>query len=608
MALNRSLDENREFASPGKMKFLRISTFFIVVIFVARLGQLQLVEGNKYKLVSEAQAIKKIRIEPYRGNLFDRNHILIVHNEPSFSITLTPNEFNNATMPLLCSVLGLDSNDIKQTLNQYSNYSKFTPIKIYRDADFSVLSHLEEYRDRLPGIDIVTESKRLYEFDGNMAHVLGYTREITQSQLEKKPYYQPGDVIGQTGIEDTYEADLRGIDGIQYAAVNKYGQKVASFNNGKNDLPAKNGFDLNLGINIKLQELAEKLLEGKRGAVVALDPNNGDVMVLASKPDYDPRDFTGRVPAELYNKLNNDPAAPLMHRAIQAQYPPGSTWKMLVAMAALQEGIIDENTTFHCAGGFQFGGKFRKCDAVHGNLNVRSAIKYSCNAFFFQLILKVGLKNLEKYGKMFGFGNKTFIDIPNEKRGVLPTESWLRSTTGREGPFDGFLVNYGIGQGEILVTPVQMAVYAAAIGNGGTIYQPHIVKSIANNLTNKTEPIDIKSRSTGIKPEIIKLIKDAMSDVVNEDGTARAARLPDIEVCGKTGTAQNPHGKDHAWFICYAPKEHPQIALCVMVENAGFGGIIAAPIAHDILDAFFHPEKLKDYLPQDSTQNLITKK
>lgn len=483
----------------------------------------------------------------------------------------------------------MDSLEIMNAINKYRVYSEFNPIKIYRDAPFSIISQIEEYNEYLPGIDIETEYKRLYEFEGNMAHLLGYTREISKEQLDKKPYYYPGDRIGQFGLESTYENDLRGQFGIQYVAVNKFGQRVASFDNGSIDILPKNGFDLHLGIDIKLQELAEKLLTGKRGTVVAINPQDGSIIAMASKPDYDPREFSGKVPYKLYRELADDKAAPLLHRAIQSQYPPGSTWKMLIAIAALQEGIINENTTLYCGGGLEYGGKFRKCHGSHGNVNVRKAIQTSCNTFFYQLGKKIGIDIFEKYGKMFGFGQKTGIDLPGEARGLLPTRQWLEKMLGKGVSFDGRMINYGIGQGEILTTPLQMAVYTAAIANNGTLYKPHIVRYIKNNITNKLEPLNIQGTKLPIRPEVFDIVKKGMFDVVNvPGGTASIAKLSDIEVSGKTGTAQNPHGQDHAWFVCFAPLENPKIAMAVFVENAGFGGSVSAPIANKLLDAYFH--------------------
>lgn len=581
---------NNSFEYKGRNFFLKVIIIAIFVIFAGRLAQLQIIEGQKYRSDSEAQAIKTVRLEPFRGNVYDRNGVMLVHNEPSFSVTLTPNDFKKSSIPLLCSILEIDSTELLKLIESNKGASKFVPIKIHRDADFSTVSLIEEYSDHLPGIEIMIDSKRLYEFDGNMAHVLGYTREISKAQLSNTPFLYQGDQIGQSGIERTFDDDLRGREGLQFVTVNKFGQRVASFDNGKSDIPSKNGFDIHLGIDIKLQEHAEKLLKDRRGSIVAINPQDGSVLAMVSKPDYDPRDFSGKISSSLYNSLMNDPASPMLNRAIQSQYPPGSTWKMLIAIAALQEGIVNENTTVYCGGGLQYGGRFWKCHGAHGNISARRAIQTSCNTYFYTLGMKLGIDLFEKYTNMFSFGHKTGIDLPHESPGLIPTREWLTKRLGKIS-FTGRMVNYGIGQGEISTTPLQMAAYTAAIANGGTYYRPRVVTHIRNNLSNRLEQLDIYAQKLEIDSRIMDIIKNGMSDVVNQSGgTASVARMTDVEVCGKTGTAQNPHGKDHAWFVCFAPKDNPKIAMCVFIENAGFGGAVAAPIASQLLKAFFNPE------------------
>ncbi|MBM2814922.1 MAG: penicillin-binding protein 2 [Ignavibacteria bacterium] len=593
MAINDSIGGKSEFASLNRMKIFQYLVLAFTLVFTIKLFYLQIVKGQIYRSESEQQAIKKLPVAPLRGNIFDRNGILLVHNKPSFSVTLTPNSFRKESIPLLCSILPVDSAEIFEAMTDYKHYLRFAPWRFYRDADISEIANLEEYSDFLPGIDIVVESKRLYEFNFNMAHLLGYTREITKEQLEKNKFFKPGDVIGQTGIEKTYDNFLRGEEGVQFVAINNLGKKISSFNRGQMDVSPTNGFDIKLSIDKRLQEKAENMLADKRGAVVAIDPSNGDVLILASKPDYDPREFSGKVPAKIYNVLYDDPGKPLFHRAIMAQYPPGSTFKMVHAIAALEEGIIDENTTFVCRGGFDFGGRTTACHGVHGAISLKHAIQASCNAYFNQLALKIGMTNFEKYGQMFGFGEKTAVDIPNEQRGRLPTLSWLNKS-GNVGYSAGKLVNYGIGQGELLVTPIQMAVYAAALGNGGIVHQPHVVRSVMNNITNKWEDVAYQSRQLKLSERTIRLIRDAMFDVVNTPGgTATNAKIEGISICGKTGTAQNPHGQDHSWFICFAPKDNPKIAICALVENAGFGATVAAPIASELIKYYFHPEYFK---------------
>ncbi len=592
-----------DFGTPVRRTIFRSVCFLILSIFIARLGYLQIIQGNVYRLKAETQAIKQIMIDPFRGNIFDRNGKIIVHNAPSFSVTITPNEFRIEAIPLLASILQVDTAEVRQAYEESKVLSRVKPNKIYRDADFQTLAALEENHDLLPGVDIVVEFKRLYESTANMAHTLGYTRQISEAQLKTMgDYYSPGDIVGYSGMEKTYENYLRGAKGVQMVAVNATGQKVASFQEGANDMLPEEGFDLHLGIDKEMQELAEQLLAGRQGAIVALDPNNGSLIAFASKPDFDLRAFSGRTPGNVYGKLLQDESKPLFNRATLAAYPPGSTWKMLMAAACLQEGIITPSTTVNCSGGYYYGGRTWKCHGgPHGNINVRRAIQASCNAFFNAMGPRLGIQKFTQYGRMFGFGEKTYIDIPEDTPGLLPSYDYYKRHRLSEREMEGRLVNLGIGQGELNVTPTQMAVYCAALANGGTIYQPHFVNSIYNRKTKRMESIIPANRTVNIRPDVFQLIKEGMYDVVNvPGGTALAARVDKISVCGKTGTAQNPHGQDHAWFICYAPKENPKIAMCVMVENAGFGGVISAPIAQKMLMKFFYPQSDSTKLKLDT--------
>ncbi len=584
-----------QFGSPQRRLIFLSVVFGILALYILRLGYLQIIQGNVYRLRAETQAIKQITIEPFRGNIFDRNGAMLVHNSPSFSITITPNEFDMAEAPLLGEILGMDTAAIRSEYDRAMQFSRVKPNKIYRDASFEIIAALEENHEYLPGVDIVVESKRLFDFQGNMSHTIGYTREISEKQLAKEgDYYQPGDIIGYAGLEKTYEPFLRGTKGTQYVAVTSTGQKVESFRQGVNDLTSEEGFDLNLAVDKGLQELAEKLLTGKRGAVVAIDPNNGEVLAFVSKPDFDLREFSGRTAGNLYAKLLKDEGNPLFNRATQTIYPPGSTWKMLMAAAALQEGIITPSTVYNCTGGFTYGNRTWKChhNHAHGAVTVRKAIHVSCNSFFYNLGPKLGMERFTKYGRMFGFGDRTHLDIPEDSPGILPSIERMNKWYGVKGWTEGRLVNLAIGQGELGVTPTQMAVYCAALANKGTIYQPHIVRSIYNRTLKRTETISYASRKLPINSEYFDVIRGGMFDVVNvPGGTAAAARIEGVDVCGKTGTAQNNHGQDHAWFISFAPMNNPKIALCVMVENAGYGGAISAPIAQKLIERYLFPEK-----------------
>ncbi len=605
MAIKSQIGENTLFGSINRHKSIKFIVYLIGIVFIFRLAQLQLLKGTDYTIESQAQAIKKIRIAPFRGNMFDRHGKLIVMNQPSFSLSITPSEFEEYCLPLLANILEIDTSEIQKIIKRNRQFSPYVPFRIIRDLSFEKITQIEEYADYLPGVEIAVDSKRIYDFKGNMAHLLGYSGEISQEDLLKNEFYFQGDIVGKSGLEKEYETMLRGREGLEYVAVNNRGLKVAKFANGKNDISAHNGFDLHLSIDIELQQRAEKLLEGKRGAVVAIDPNNGEILVFACKPDYDPREFSGKVKREYYSSLLNNEGKPFLNRTAAAAYPPGSAWKMLIGIAGLNEAIIDENSRLNCIGGYSYGGRFFKCMHTHGSVNLRQAIQGSCNAFFYQLSLKIGIKKVIEYGQMFGFGSKTMLDLQEEKKGNYPDEAKLKKIYKGNIP-RGLLLNYGIGQGEILVTPIQMAYYAATLANKGKLIQPHIVKSIYNNLTNKNEPLNYQTKSLNISEKIFDIIRDGMWDVVNTPGgTAyNSARLPGLDVCGKTSTAQNSGGKDHGWFVSFAPKANPKIAVAVIIENMGFGGVVAAPVAKDIMNCFFNRELLKDSTNSNS-KNII---
>lgn len=579
----------------------RIFTWLVLSLAAAylfRLGWLQIVQGGAYRLKAEAQAIKQIKIEPFRGVMIDRRGRIVVQNSPGFSVAITPYQFTKESAHHLARILDVPDSLILDEVHKASLRNKFNPVKISvgRDVDFAIMSAIEESRNVLVGVDVVIDPKRSYPFACNAAHILGYTREISENQLKiLGDAYDPGDITGKTGLEKAYEAYVRGQKGLQFVAVNNRGQRVSSFNDGKSDVSPRRGFDLQLGLDVDVQILAEKLLAGYRGAAVALDPNNGEILAFASKPDYDLRELTGRLSRKYFNKIFTDPEQPMFNRASMPSYPPGSTWKMLVALGCLEEGYITPKTTLYCGGSYNYGNKSMKCHGAHGSITVERAIQASCNVFFAQCGMKLGPDGMKKYGEIFGFGHKTLADITEESSGLVPSTAYMNKQYGPRGWSPYSPANWGIGQGEVTVTPLQMARYVAALANGGTLVQPHAVRAIDNNVLNKKETIRYASYTMGLKREYLDLVREGMYMVVNvPGGTAASVKIPDVVMCGKTGTAQNPHGKDHSWFVAFAPMDNPQIAVCVMVENAGFGSTVAAPIAKKMIELY-----LKDRWPDD---------
>lgn len=586
------MDVDHSFGSATRRNVFLGITAAIFVLFGGRLVQLQLIEGSQYRSKSEAQGIKQIPEEPIRGAIFDRNGLVIAADVPSYSVYITPNKITSESRALLAKILRTDTATIDAKIKQYK-VNDFSPVRIWRDVDRAAWSRLNELHTELSGISIVSESKRNFAGDLRASHILGYTKEIDKAELESLgDYYIPGDVVGKAGVERAFEDFLRGEKGYRFVMVNNRGQRMGDFEEGKHNISPKNGFDLVLGLDGELQQYAEQLLRGKRGAVVALDPNNGEILAMTSAPDYDPAIFSGVTDRKEYNRVMTDPLKPLFNRATQAVYAPGSTWKMLMALAAMQEGLITPSTTISCGGSFSFGGRSWACHGGHGAVNVRKAIHVSCNVFFYKLGLQMGIDTYNKWASVFHFGQRLGLDVP-EGRTLLPSRAYYDKAFGVNKWPKGVMVNLGIGQGELLVNPVQLAAYIGALANGGTWHQPHLVRAVRNKRMNQLQPVDYLSEPLNIPSEFMKPLHEGMFDVVNTPGgTAKNAKLEDIAVAGKTGTAQTPGGgADNAWFVCYAPADKPKIALCVLVENVGFGGTHSAPIARKLVNFFFKREK-----------------
>ena len=573
------MNSAEEIGASSRKRVLTIIIALAFVFLLLRLFQLQLLYHAEFGKKSEENSVRTIIKEPVRGYMFDRNGKLIVDIGPAYSITVTPVSFNTSTLSLLSSLLQMKPSLIQERIDRGSIYSQFSPVRIKRDIDFKTLAAVEEKLYQLPGVAFEVDSKRIYPFNVRAPHLLGYCKEITDAQLAKVgSAYQQGDIIGSSGLEASYETFLRGEKGFEFISVNSKGQLLGPLEGGRRDIPSKEGFDLNLSIDFGLQMLAESLMANYRGALVAIDPNDGGVLAMVSMPDFDPSVFSGVTSVETWNQLNNDPEKSLFNRATMTRYPPGSTFKMVVAAAALEEGIIDEHYRITCGGAFRLGKKVFKDDHVHGSVNVVDAIQQSCDVFFYQLVLKVGLDKLYEYSKKFGFGQLTNFDIGEENAGIIPSTEYYDRLYGKGKWTQGNLVSLGIGQGEIGVSPLQMARYAALLANGGTLLQPHAVNSIRNKRTNSINVIDHKESSVGIDPNIMKLIREGMRRVVEEPGgTGSLARIPGIISGGKTGTAQNPHGENHAWYIGFAPFDHPKIAIAVTIGKCRIRRNIRCP-------------------------------
>jgi penicillin-binding protein 2 len=583
---------HEDLGPPARRKVLKFLVVGIIGLLFLRLYQLQMLYNIELGRKSTENTLRAIVREPIRGYMFDRHGQLLVDVGPSYSVTITPAEFNEHSLSSLSGILSMDSEAIRERISKGRAYSRFSPTRIKRDIDFKALSALEEHLYLLPGVNYQIDSKRYYPTNAHAPHLLGYCKEISDAQLAKPgEYYKLGDLIGSSGLEASYEVMLRGQKGYEFLAVDARGKVIGSFENGQNDILPREGFDLLLSLDAGLQAFAESLMTQYRGAVVAIDPSNGGILALVSKPDFDPSLFSGVTPLEDWIRLTTDTTKPLFNRATMTRYPPGSTYKMVLAAAALEEGIIDENYRITCTGAYRFGNRIFKDLSVHGSTNVVEAIQKSCNVFFYQLIHKVGLEPWAEYGRRFGFGQPTGVDIGEETQGLVPTAEYYDRVYGKGRWTQGYLVSLAVGQGELGVSPLQMAVYVAALSNSGVLHQPHAVDAIRNKLTNRIEQFQQRSRPLKLSAKTMNVIREGMRRVVNEQrGTGRAAAIPDVIVAGKTGTAENPHGEGHAWFIGFAPFEEPVIAVVVMLENAGSGGSRAAPIAGLVMERYIHGE------------------
>lgn len=573
------------FASISRKTILVGMLFTVATVFLLRLIQMQIINHKIYDQQSAGNSIKAIEQIPFRGVFYDRNLNLLVDNIPAYTLQITPADYDTNLNSILDAVLGFDEGTISKILERNKIYSKHIPIKVKRGIDFKVVSWLEENSNFLPGVDYIVEMQRGYPFGVMGSHVFGYSKEISPKQYQKeKDYYRPGDYVGHNGIEKAYEVELRGKKGFNYILVDSKRKEIGKYKDGADDIESIKGKDIVLSIDGYAQKTAEEEMKGKRGAVVAIEPSTGEILALVSSPDYDLNQFSYVTKKEFLEQIYNDPANPLFNRATMSLKPPGSTFKILAAIAALDMGLINEKTVIHCGGGFTFG-RFFKCHGSHGAVNVIHAIEKSCNTFFYQLIYKIGLNNLKRYAMEFGFSQKTGIDIGEESAGLITDESYYEKIYGKNWP-RSILASLGIGQGEISVTPLQLAYFTAITANNGKSFTPHVVKGYLDNSTGNIVNYKFPEVKTSVRKEVFDIVNKGMYLVVNGNGTATHIKSNEFPIVGKTGTAQNPHGKDHALFIGFAPFENPKIAIAVVVENVGYGGTHAAPVAKKVIEAY----------------------
>jgi len=576
-----------------------------VVLLLVRLWYLQIHQGSEYTRLSENNRIRAHKTVAPRGNILDRSGRIMTTNRPCFNIVWVREDAPNPDQVLkqLAGILDMDVTVLLDIIRSGSDLPRHMPILLKEDIDWKRLVYIENHYYQLPGVRIEVLPRRDYLSGTLASHLIGYLGEINPKEMQKKTesVYDLGDLIGKTGVEKQYERFLRGEKGRTYVEVDVHGFQQKRLE-AEEPLP---GDDVQLTIDVELQKVAEEALNNLAGSVVVMDVNTGRMLVQASDPPLPLNEFNGRISNDLWQHLLADPLHPLVNKTIHGQYPPGSTYKIVTAMAGLSEGVITPETVLYCTGSYVFQNRRYGCwkSQGHGAVNLKKAIAESCDVYFYQVGQKVGIDKLAAYARSFGLGQETGIGLDHEKSGLTPTKEWKRKRY-QEPWQDGETLSVSIGQGFNLVTPLQLCRMTAAVANGGTLYQPQFIESVIDRDGKVIESFSpIKTGKVMGSTEMLKYVKLGLTAAVNEPhGTGQAARLQDILVAGKTGTAQVVHlsqhknlkddeipyeYRDHAWFTCYAPADAPEIAVTVLVEHGGHGGSAAAPIAQKVMQKYF---------------------
>ncbi len=586
---NQLLRDDAKFAAP-KIAFFQYLTVAVFLFLITGFWDLQIRNPEVYQERALENSVKSIPVLAPRGKILDRDGRVIVDNHSSFSLYLSRENLKMEHLRPIAEGLNLDYDALVARVRRFQSRGapQYEPIAIKEELTPGELAFVDSHKDAntFPELEVVHVQHRLYPRDGLAAHVIGYVGEISEAELSTPEFanFHQGDVIGKDGIERQYNDQLMGVDGQRRVEVDSFGNERHILDD-KEAIPGKN---VQLTIDLDLQAVAELTLENRRGAVVALDPRTGEVLAMVSRPAFDPNLFAGRIRSKDWKDLLDNPDHPLLNRAIQAQLAPGSTFKPIMALAGLETGAIDDNFHISCPGGASFYGRFFKCWGRHGTVGVHEALVHSCDTFFYNVANRMDIDDIAHYAEMVGYGHKTGIDLPHEAEGVVPSRRW-KIRNFREKWYPGENISVGIGQGATTVTPLQMAAAIGGIAVGGMWFQPHMI----------AEARLLPARRGEVNLENIRKVIDGMFGVVNEaGGTGGRAKLPGIEVCGKTGTAQlasndllkgTSYGlthKDNAWFVGFAPRENPEIVVAALFES-GEHGQLAAPIVRDVMKAYF---------------------
>ncbi|HEY2383668.1 MAG TPA: penicillin-binding protein 2 [Terriglobia bacterium] len=589
----------REEASLLRWRASFISYCFIAILFVLAFGfwNAQVVQSGYYEQRAEENRIRQIPLRAPRGRIFDRFHRVLADNRPSYDIILirenSPHTVEQ-TAAMLAEGVTMSKDELMDRINHKKHDPKFRPIILKEDVSVGDIAYVKAHKYELPEISIELQPRRRYLQDQMAAHAMGYVGEVTEAELATPDFvdFKSGDQVGKTGLEREYNNVLVGKDGFKRVIVNNFGREMGKLD----EEPFTAGNDLMTTIDLDLQRAAEDAVGDQMGAVVALDPRNGEILAFVSKPAYDPNLFATRISAADYRSLADDPRKPMLDRAIQSKFAPGSVFKVFEAAAALEAGTLNPLRTIFCGGSEVFYGRSFACDKHHGTLDLHEAIVHSCDIYFYNVGKELGIDNISTYAKMMGLGRKTGVDLPNEETGLIPSREWkLKALKAKW--YEGETISVAIGQGYVNITPIEVAWAMGGLTTGGRLKQPHLVNP--QELKKLGFPAnEVVEEDYPIQESTVDFVTQAMWGVVNEQGgTGGNARVNGFEVGGKTGTAQIVGGKDagktnkdrreNAWFVGFAPYRNPEIVVATIIQNGGWGSEAAAPVAHAVLDTYY---------------------
>ena len=602
--MSQEIVNRNEKLSPLKLTLVQYGILLMMLILIGGLWRLQVLGVDNWRLLAEQNRIRKVPVLAARGKLLDRDGRLLVDNYPSVSCSLVREQNRNidADLPLIAKGLNLDLEGLQATLHHYRAAPGYQPIPIKQDISPDEQAFIEAHRNELPELETIDEERRLYPRDGFAAHLIGYVGELSEDDLNKPKFafYEPGDVVGKAGVEETYDELLRGQDGSMDVIVDSHGREVGR----RGYQLATPGQDLKLTIDIDIQRAAELALGDANGAVVAMDPRNGEILAMVSHPSYDPNAFAVKIGRTEWNKLITDPNHPLMNKAIQDQLAPGSTFKIIMSVAGLQEGVA-QDMRVNCAGGGTFFGRFFKCDKHHGVLAIQQAIPLSCDTFFYALAEKLGIDTIARYATGLGLSSKTGIDLPNEMAGIMPSTQWKLKNY-HEKWYAGEVISVGIGQGAVAVTPLQLARALSGVASNGHLVRPHVVAPGQLPATFQNAVLDTYPGSGEKQLELTSdtwmTVTDGMA-AATTTGTAAASHLDGIDFAGKTGTAQVVGGGDthtkggaktpNAWFVGMVPRRNPELVVTVLQEHGDWGAG-SAKLAAQVVAAYVNKKRRQE--------------